>query len=58
MILGGQLEKLAKPRIAQIVDGKKIIEAKFAEVQKAAYNVLSSAFRKRIEALNQHEQPK
>ncbi|MGH8611004.1 MAG: hypothetical protein ACREYF_02885 [Gammaproteobacteria bacterium] len=58
LMLGGELEKLAKPRAARIVDGEKIIEEKFAEIQKAAYNVVSSAFRKRVEALNQQEQPK
>lgn len=58
LMLGGELEKLTKPRVAQVIDGKKIIDEKFAEVQKAAYNVLSSAFRKRIDALSQQEQPK
>jgi hypothetical protein len=54
-MLGGELEKLTKPRVAQVVDGKKIVNEKFAEVQKAAYNVLSSAFRKRVDALSQQE---
>lgn len=58
LMLGGELEKLAKPRVAQIVDGEKIIEEKFSAVQKTAYNVLSSAFRKRVEALSQQEQTK
>lgn len=58
LMLGGELDKLTKPRVAQIVDGEKIIEEKFSEVQKAAYNVLSSAFRKRVDALNQQDKPK
>ena len=58
LMLGGELEKLKKPRVAQIVDGEKIIGEKFAEVQKTAYNVLSSAFRKRVDTLSQQEQPK
>lgn len=58
LMLGGELEKLAKPRVAQIVDGEKIIREKFSDVQKAAYSTLSSAFRKRVEALNQQAQPK
>lgn len=58
LMLGGKLEKLAKPRVAQIVDGEKIIEEKFGEVQKAAYKTLSSAFRNRLEALSQQEQAK
>jgi hypothetical protein len=53
LILGGKLEKLAKPRIAQIINGKEVISSKFAEVQKAAYNVLSSEFKKRVEALKE-----
>lgn len=50
LMLGGELEKLAKPRVAQIVDGRKVIQEKFGEIQKAAYSVLSSEFRKRVEA--------
>lgn len=48
-VLGTTLDKLAKPRIAQIVDGSKIIQEKFAEVEKAAYDVLSSDFRRRVD---------
>ena len=58
LMLGGELPKLAKPRVAQIVNGEKIIEEKFAEAQKTTYNVLSSDFRKRVEALSQQEKPK
>lgn len=58
LMLGSELEKLTKPRVAQVVDGKKIVDEKFSEIQKAAYNVLSSAFRKRVDALSQQEQPK
>ena len=58
LMLGGELEKLTKPRAAQIVDGEKIIDEKFAEIQKAAYSVVSSAFRTRVEALDKQEQRK
>lgn len=50
--LGGELEKLKKPRVAQIVDGEKIINEKFSAIKQAAHNVLSSAFRKNIESLD------
>jgi hypothetical protein len=58
LMLGGELEKLAKARVAQVDDGAKIIQEKFTEVQHAAYNVLSSAFRKRVEILSRQEQAK
>jgi hypothetical protein len=51
LMLGGELEKLPKPRVAQILDGRKIMQDKFGEIQKAAYDVLSSDFRKRVEQL-------
>lgn len=50
-VLGVEFEKLKKPRIAQIVDGSKIISAEFAKVSKRAFGALSSDFRKRAEAL-------
>lgn len=51
-ILGKPIEKLAKPRISQIVDGKKIIEGEFARVEKTAYEALASDFRKKVESFN------
>ena len=54
--LGGVLPRLTKPRISQIVEGEKIIDEKFAEIEKSAYNVLSSAFRKQFDALSQQDQ--
>lgn len=50
-LLGGTLERLAKPRISQIVDGKKIIEGKFNEMDRAAFSVLSKEFQKKVEKL-------
>lgn len=55
-ILGVELEKLNKPRIAQIVDGSKIISAEFAKMSKKAFDVLSSDFRKKAEALMKNAQ--
>ena len=40
--MGIKLDKLPKPRIAQIVDGSKIIREEFAKVEKAAFEVLAS----------------
>jgi hypothetical protein len=49
--LGVELEKLSKPRIAQVVDGSDIINSKFAEIQKKAFEVLAGDFRKKVQAL-------
>lgn len=46
--LGKTLEKLPKPRIGQIVDGKKIIGTEFSKVETAAYNALASDFRQKV----------
>lgn len=50
-ILGSSFPKLAKPRIAQIVDGAEIINAEFNRLQKAAFEVLASDFRKKVGTL-------
>lgn len=50
-VLGVEMPKLEKPRLGQVVDGEKIISSKFAEIQKAAYDSLSSAFRAKIDKL-------
>lgn len=50
-VLGTAMPKLERPRVSQIVDGEKIIAQEFADVQKAALDVLSSDFRSRIEKL-------
>lgn len=47
--LGATLDKLTKPRISQIVDGSNIINEEFAKIQKSAYDVLSSDFRKKVD---------
>jgi len=56
--LGVTLPKLPKPRIAQIVDGSNIIREEFAKVQKAAYDVLASDFRKKVDKLITKEEKK
>lgn len=47
--LGTTLDKLSKPRISQIVDGSNIINEEFSRIQKSAYDVLSSEFRKKVD---------
>jgi hypothetical protein len=44
--------KLKTPREVRIVDGRKIIEDEFKKVDAAAFKVLSSEFRKRVDAVN------
>lgn len=44
-------EKLKKPRISQIIDGKKIIQSEFASLQKKAYGYPASDFRKKVDEL-------
>jgi hypothetical protein len=46
--LGVTFDKLPKPRIAQIADGSKIIREEFTKIEKAAYDVLASDFRKKV----------
>jgi len=50
-LLGEKVDKLPKPRISQIVDGEKIIKEEFSKIAKAAYDVLSSDFRKKTEKI-------
>jgi hypothetical protein len=50
-VLGVTFENLPKPRIAQIIDGSKIIAAEFATIEKAAYDVLASDFRRKVDQL-------
>ena len=50
-VLGTKVEKLSKPRISQIVDGKKIIDGEFARIGKMAFEALSSDFRNKAEAI-------
>ena len=57
-VLGVKFDKLPKPRIAQIVDGSNIIREEFAKIEKAAYDVLASDFRKKIAKLITKEEKK
>lgn len=51
-LLGTTLPKLPKPRIAQIVDGSKIIQKEFDKIGKAGFDTLASAFRKKVEEVS------
>lgn len=50
MLLGGELPKLKKPRITQIVDGDPIVRERFAEIGRESFQLLSSEFRSKVEA--------
>lgn len=47
-VLGLKLEKLPKPRIAQLVDGEHIFSEEFSKINTVAFDALSSSFKKRI----------
>ena len=55
-INGVSFPKLEKPRIAQIVDGEKIINAEFAKLKKMAFEMLSVNFQNAITKLIESEQ--
>ena len=54
--LGVMFEPLDKPRISQIVDGGEIISEEFTKVEQAAFDVLSSDFRKQVSKLISEEE--
>lgn len=56
--MGVSLDKLTKPRISQIVDGSQIINEEYARIQKSAYDVLSSDFRKKVDKAISKEEKK
>lgn len=47
-ILGVSIPRLAKPRIAQIIDGSKVIQEEFAKIDKLAFDMLSSDFKIKV----------
>lgn len=47
--LGTSIEKLPKPRISQVVEGKKIFDKEFEKIKKVAYESLASAFRQKVD---------
>jgi hypothetical protein len=47
--LGKPIEKLAKPRISQVVEGKKIFDKEFEKIRKTAYDFLAIDFRKKVD---------
>lgn len=49
--MGVTFPKLEKPRIAQIVDGKEIINKEFGNLSQKAFSFLSSAFREKVKKL-------
>lgn len=53
LALGGQMDKLPKPRVSQILDGERIVRERFYDLQKAAWNVLSSEFRLKAKVFEQ-----
>lgn len=48
-ILGKPIDKLTKPRIAQVVDGEKIFNEEFGKIESVAYKFLASEFRKKVD---------
>jgi hypothetical protein len=48
-VLGTTFEKLAKPRISQIIKGEKIINVEFEKIRKTAFEFLASDFRRKVE---------
>jgi hypothetical protein len=57
-INGVTFPKLEKPRIAQIVDGEKIINSEFASLNQMAFEMLSIEFQTKITKLIESEQVK
>jgi hypothetical protein len=55
-INGTTFPKLKKPRIAQIVDGEKIINTEFSNLKKMAFEMLSIDFQNKITKLIKSEQ--
>lgn len=52
---GATFPKLEKPRIAQIVDGEKIIKTEFSNLNKTAFEMLSVDFQNKITKLFESE---
>jgi len=50
--LGAKLDRLPRPRISQVVDGQKIVREEFDAIGRRAYEMLSSDYRRRVEALS------
>lgn len=48
-IMGKKIDKLEKPRIAQVVEGKTIFEKEFERISKIAYSHLASDFRRKVD---------
>ena len=56
--MGTKMPRLAKPRIAQVIDGKEVIDKTFARIRTAAYEVLASDFRRKVDLVNAREPKK
>ncbi len=50
-VMGTEMPRLDKPRISQIVDGKKIIAQEFGKVREAAFKAMASDFQRKVNAL-------
>jgi hypothetical protein len=48
-ILGQTFDKLPKPRISQVIEGKKIFDKEFERIKKTAYSFLANDFRKKVD---------
>lgn len=48
-ILGQAIDKLSKPQISQVVEGKKIFDKEFERIKNSAYSFLASDFRKKVD---------
>lgn len=49
--MGKAVPKLSKPRVAQFVEGEKIMNNEFGKIKKAAYESLASNFRSKIDQM-------
>jgi len=51
-VSGLKMENLRKPRVSQIVDGRKIFDEEFSKIERLAYEFLASDFRKKVESFD------
>ena len=56
--MGVILEKLTKPRVAQIIDGSNVINAEFDKIENAAFDVLSGDFKTKVDKVISKEDKK
>lgn len=56
--MGTDIPKLTQPRISKIIDGEKIIGDEFTRIKKAAYDVLSTEFKNKVDDLKKKSSQK